>query len=470
MWRRFLTDNEGVGKMLHQAFGLIIGFAFVFSGCDYKPVSSGVKQKDSFTAAIIAVPSATPYPSPSPFAVANYYIAPNGSDTNLGTITAPFATMNKAWSKLVAGDLVYMRGGTYHFGASQYLNGKSGTPGNLIKFFAYPGEVPVISPSASYGDSRGINIQSSNYIHFKGLEIRGFEQLSGQAYYFGIVAENSNNNIFELLNVHHNGFGMSIGGDSGGNLILNGDFHDNSDPLSDPAYLGVNGQPWGGADGITIRTSDPAKTNTISGCRMWWNSDDGVDLFNNNGMIVIENSWAFWNGYQPGSFATAGDGNGFKLGSISMLEESALLERIITGNSAFENRARGFEQNNSKCMMNVYNNTSYHNGARGYDFYYGTAVNTVRNNISYSDTSVTIFNSQSVVDHNTWNSGAPAISSADFLSLSSAGVDGPRQLNGDMPVLNFLRPTPTSHFIDVGMNVGRPYNGSAPDLGAFERN
>ena len=37
-----------------------------------------------------------------------------------------------------------------------------------------------------------------------------------------------------------------------------------------------------------------------------------------------------------------------------------------------------------------------------------------------------------------------------------------------MSLLDFLRLAPGSHLIDTGVNVGLPYNGSAPDLGWFE--
>jgi hypothetical protein len=392
-----------------------------------------------------------------------YYIAPNGSDNANGDISHPFATLNKAWTVVKAGTTIYVRGGKYSFASCQKLYNKSGAANNPIKIWAYASEKPIISKSSSFSAARGIDIQGSNYIHIKGLEIMGFAQTSGSSYYFGIVAENSNNNTYEMLNVHHNGFGISIGGKSNGNLILNSDFHDNSDPISN---MGVNGQPYGGADGITIRTSDPNATNTMRGCRMYWNSDDGVDLFNNNGMIVIDNCWAFWNGYKPGTFTTAGDGNGFKLGP-TLIDEMSLTKRIITNNASFENRMRGFEQNTSKCAMNIYNNTSYKNGARGFDFYTGTAVNLVRNNISFSDKSVTIFTSKAKVDHNSWNPGV-TVNSADFVSLSSAGVTGARQSNGALPNLTFLHLVSGSDLINKGINVGLPYVGSAPDMGSCE--
>ena len=45
---------------------------------------------------------------------ATYYVAPNGSDSNPGTLASPFFTLNKAWTLVASGDIIYMRGGTYH--------------------------------------------------------------------------------------------------------------------------------------------------------------------------------------------------------------------------------------------------------------------------------------------------------------------------------------------------------------------
>ena len=54
-----------------------------------------------------------------------YYVAPAGSDTNSGTITAPFLTIQRAQTAVVAGDTVWVRGCTYMMQSSQvsgYLN------------------------------------------------------------------------------------------------------------------------------------------------------------------------------------------------------------------------------------------------------------------------------------------------------------------------------------------------------------
>src|SRR6266508_5394061 len=54
----------------------------------------------------VPAPTNTPTPGPSPTAGAGgtWYCAPGGSDTNPGTITQPFFTVNKAVSVAAAGD------------------------------------------------------------------------------------------------------------------------------------------------------------------------------------------------------------------------------------------------------------------------------------------------------------------------------------------------------------------------------
>mgnify|MGYP003551501592 CR=1 FL=1 len=42
-----------------------------------------------------------------------YYVATNGNNNNPGTINSPFATWEHLTTVLVAGDIAYIRGGTY---------------------------------------------------------------------------------------------------------------------------------------------------------------------------------------------------------------------------------------------------------------------------------------------------------------------------------------------------------------------
>ena len=44
---------------------------------------------------------------------ADYYLSPDGSDGNDGSFEKPFFSVNKANDKAMAGDRVFIRGGTY---------------------------------------------------------------------------------------------------------------------------------------------------------------------------------------------------------------------------------------------------------------------------------------------------------------------------------------------------------------------
>lgn len=406
-------------------------------------------------------------------AVNEYYLSPNGNDVSgKGTQKSPWHSLNRAWREVTPGDIIYLEGGTYLYKTRQSLYRKNGKPGSLITIKALPGEHPIIAPHPDFSDTRGIDIHG-DYLHFKGLEITGFVQRSANALYYGIVAENSSHLIFDQIKVHDNGFGLSIGSNSGDNLIVNSDFYRNADPLSSFG----NNKPWGGADGITIRSSDSSRTNTIRGCRMWWNSDDGVDLFENQGTIVIEHCWSFWNGYQPGTYAPAGDGDGYKLG-ITATDQSNHVRRLLRYNLSFENRARGFDQNNARCITLLYNNTSYHNANRGkaarsFDFWNGEAATIAKNNIDYHPSMPVAFNDQAIVSHNTFQKDGSdntrySLTREDFQSIDPKGVDGPRQKDGSLPDLKFLKLKKGSDLIDTGTDIGLPYKGKAPDLGAYE--
>jgi MYXO-CTERM domain-containing protein len=80
---------------------------------------------------------------------------------------------------------------------------------------------------------------------------------------------------------------------------------------------------------------------------------------------------------------------------------------------------------------------------------------------------------------NTWDLNITPASS-DFASISDPSVSmtgmqiegmgalGPRQADGSLPNVDFLHLTAASRMIDKGTDVGLPYVGAAPDLGAYE--
>ncbi len=395
-----------------------------------------------------------------------YYLSPEGSDSNPGTVTQPFFTLNKAWTVIVAGDTVYLRGGTYKYISTQYLINKKGTTTNTIKIWAFPGEIPVITRDATNGFKdiwqSGICF-TGDYFHWKGLEITGYTQLDSKVY-TGFRISDSNYNTFEKINSHHNGHGCTISGKSNGNLVLNCDFHFNQDPLTVPKYED--------ADGLEICYIPPGMTNSIRGCRFWWNADDGLDLWENDGTVLIDSCWSWNNGYIPGTFTPAGNGNGFKLGITTMNHGTKVL-RSIKNCLAYNNRARGFDQNKALCSVVLNNNTAYKNGTSGFVFDYGGIIAVVKNSISYRNEIAPSLNGAAITTANSFrdNEYMPApssISDNDFLSLDGTQIEAPRKDDGNLPEMEFMHLAAGSVLIDSGVDVGLPFWGTAPDLGAFE--
>jgi hypothetical protein len=113
------------------------------------------------------------------------------------------------------------------------------------------------------------------------------------------------------------------------------------------------------------------------------------------------------------------------------------------------------------------NNTAYRNGT---NYGFGNPVSSgqkhyFRNNISLSGP-VSIANADA--KNNSWDTGPLAIA-ADFVSLDLSTATAPRNPDGSLPNNNLFTLTANSALIDKGVNVGLPYLGSAPDLGAFEK-
>jgi MYXO-CTERM domain-containing protein len=68
---------------------------------------------------------------------------------------------------------------------------------------------------------------------------------------------------------------------------------------------------------------------------------------------------------------------------------------------------------------------------------------------------------------NTWDLNITE-AATDFVSTSDTGVLGPRQADGSLPNVDYLKLKAGSPLIDKGTDVMLPFVGGAPDLGADE--
>lgn len=394
-----------------------------------------------------------------------WFVATDGDDSNEGTIEKPFATLQKGHDVASAGDTVYLRGGTYTFngkgatsliGISITKSGKSAS--ERINFWAYGDELPVLDFSGltlGTGIGAGIRVQGQ-WLHFKGIEICNVKAPSGANN--GIWCNPCSNIIFEKMDFHHiEGPGLSIANGTGGILVLNCDSHDNYDKAK-------GGED---ADGFGVHYQTTGDTIIFRGCRAWWNSDDGYDLFKQQFPVLIENCWAFGNGYINSGTGNGQNGSGFKMGNTFAKN----IRHTIRNCVSWKNKNQGFYANHSPGGSNWYNNTSYRNGCQ-FDMLSdstlsGSIVHVLRNNIAYPKV---LRNMQtSDMAFNSWDLDITPTDD-DFAEVSDSGWMGPRKPDGSLPDVPFLKLKKGSRFIDKGTDIGLPFTGNAPDLGAYEYN
>ena len=130
-------------------------------------------------------------------AAATFYVAPGGSDTSPGSLSAPLATPELALALAGAGDTVLLRGGTYSLSRSLQIT-QSG-----LTLAAYPGERARIVG----GTSDLTNLTSVIIVYAGGVTLDGLE-LEGASYY-GVKLDDAagprSGITLRRLYIHHTG-------------------------------------------------------------------------------------------------------------------------------------------------------------------------------------------------------------------------------------------------------------------------
>lgn len=418
---------------------------------------------------------------------AEYFVATDGLDTNSGTIDAPFASIQHAETVVVPGDTVFIRGGTYRMQESDIARKrriwayvihlrKSGEEGKPIRYVAYQDERPIFDFSAVKPDGHRVHAfeVEGSWLHLRGLEVVGVQvTMTGHTQSI-CFSSNGSHNLFEQLSMHH-GHAIGIytvrGSD---NLFLNCDAYENHDPVS-------QGGRGGNVDGFGCHPTRGAKNNVFRGCRAWFNADDGFDCISANEAVRFENCWAFWNGFSPG-FEKRADGNGFKAGGYGISPNPRvppeIPRHVIQNCVAVANKASGFYANHHPGGCDWLNNTAYRNPKnfnmlnRSTDFSKDVPGfgHVLKNNLAFGSSRalIEIDLDRCELEANTFPDNLH-VDEKDFVQLKDhSQLTAPRQADGSLPEITFLHLARQSKLIDAGVDVGLPFEGDAPDIGAFE--
>jgi ankyrin repeat protein len=371
-----------------------------------------------------------------------FFVGADGDDSNFGTREHPLKTIYTAVMIARPGDTIYVRGGRYSLSHTVQID-KSGRQNKPICLYAYPGETPILDFSTTAG--YGFIIRGA-YWHIKDIVITnsGNEGIH-------LVGEEAHHNILEQITTNScSRTGICVTGKASHNLILNCDAYRNFEFLA-------NGENGGGF----VANFSAGIGNVLIGDRAWNNSDDGYDFWHSGNAVRLESCYSWRNGENIWSHPFfKGNGNGFKLGQM---EGAHLLIRCV----AWDHPWRGFDLNGNSTGVTLHHCTAFRNRI---DFAFmfskgNIEKNVLRSNLSHKG-SIQI--PQKVDDRlNSWNVGIE-ISDGDFLSLDDSMMTKPRNPDGSIPQNDFLKLTPGSKAIDKGVDVGMPFVGVKPDLGAFE--
>ncbi len=375
-----------------------------------------------------------------------FYVAPSGANSNPGTLNSPWQSLLFAVRKARAGDTIIVRGGVYrmHEVFIDRKRGQGGRLGHYLTIKAYPGEKPVLRPG-----SRRLII-NADYVRVEGLHFIMPWRCDAFGRGLQIV-----NNTFTGPQPKYGA--IEIGGWDvlvEGNVIR---FSDAGGNTRDHGIYVHRGQ------GITIRK------NRVIGSKGY-----GIHVFDEHKSakpahwaahpfaiknIVIEENYIARSQTRTGIIIAKGRG-----GHFIRLQNITVRNNVLCNNAEFGLYIR--EGKN----IDVYNNTFYANKMASVFIRDPSAAGVnpaqnlkIMNNIFVSQSHVVNKSpGRDILLHNNLYNRAPRLE----------GIVDDRPVVGrpkfvDVGALDFklLHDSPC---IDAGVNIGLPYHGTAPDIGAFE--
>ncbi len=368
-----------------------------------------------------------------------WYISPSGSDSNSGTQSSPWRTIEKTQSAGSSGDTVICMGGTYNDHTVSSSDGTYNYVHNITKkmtYQAYSGQTPVFNFSGTSTSYRpvGFNITVGGVV-FTGIQVTGTPVGSQK------LAVN--------FYINHTGASCTFNNCVCHDSQANGFYFENHATGTCNNCDSYNNQGTGNSVGNTDGFGAHGDGVTFNNCRAWSNSDDNYDCINSAGANTFNHCWS----YNAG--VGGGDANGFKVGGFGCSGGSYpnpppvhTVEYCL----AAQNGSHGFYANHQPGQAaNWTYNTSFNNGNADFDMLEGTGTSSsncsvagtkevMHYNLAFEGTLTADLNeSGSIVSHNTWTSGITPVAS-DFQSTTASQITTARPSSGALPTITFMHP------------------------------
>ena len=210
-----------------------------------------------------------------------YYVSPNGSDSNSGTSTAPWQTIQHAATMVSAGAIVYVAPGTYY---ETIQSTRSGTSPSRIRFFStVKWGAKIVSPATGAASAWR---NDGDYVDIQGFDISGQGSYGLQNY--GSAVRVLSNHVHDIPATGCQvGAGIGEAFSSTGTLPVNNEYTGNLVHDVGPAPGTCNQ-----AHGIYVALPYAKVFNNI----VYNNAGRGIQMYRAASNAVVMNNTLFGNG------------------------------------------------------------------------------------------------------------------------------------------------------------------------------
>jgi hypothetical protein len=374
------------------------------------------------------------------------YVAPNGNDSNPGTIGAPFRSITRAQEVASSGDTVYLRGGTYSgftiAGSDANYNFVHNITKSGITYSAYPGETPVFNFSGTTTAKRvaAFHIASGVSVTFIGFQVTGVPVGSQKQSECFRIEGNATFDRMTCRDNQANGFYFTT---NASGSCTNCDSYNN---------IGV-GTAVSNTDGFGAHCKGSV---TFRYCRAWNCSDDGFDCIATYSPVTFDHCWVY------NINTSGGDGNGFKVGGWgSATVPSTVPSHIVKYCLAANIKNSGFYANHHPGKSADWTHNTAYNCGSDYNMLERVSPTDATDipgyrevlhyNVAYAGTIISNSNLPAAnITNNSWTRSGVSVSSSDFQSTDASQITRARNADGSLPSITFMKLASGSDLAGMG--------------------